>query len=414
MPRPVEYIYPMTKESTRHDAFEPIDTPREQRWLLRVLRDETFGGALLLISAVVAFVIANSNLGDWYAEFRSTKIGLESVGLNLTIAHWAADAFLAIFFFVAGLELKHEFTHGSLAQRKQAIVPIVAAISGMIVPALAYLAVVRGESGALDGWAIPVATDIAFALAVLAVAGRGLPLELRAFLLALAVVDDLGAITIIALFYSEKTDLLFIALTIALLALYALLQRIGLTSWYLMVPLALVIWWSTYQSGVHATVAGVLIALLTRLKGKNGNPSPAEIAELRIRPISVGIAVPFFAFTAAGVDLRALGVETIAQPISVAVIAGLVVGKPIGVLLATYLLTRFTSAKLNENLKWADLFGVGLLAGIGFTVSLLIAELSFTDGSGALAAGKIGILVGSLISATLAVFFLRVSKGNRL
>lgn len=404
----------MTKESTRHDAFEPIDTPREQRWLLRVLRDETFGGALLLISGVVAFVIANSNLGDWYAEFRSTKIGFDAIGLNLTVAHWAADAFLAIFFFVAGLELKHEFTHGSLAQRRQAIVPIVAAISGMIVPALVYLAVVRGESGALDGWAIPVATDIAFALAVLAVAGRGLPLELRAFLLALAVVDDLGAITIIALFYSEKTDLLFIALTIALLALYALLQRMGLTSWYLMVPLALVIWWSTYQSGVHATVAGVLIALLTRLKGKDGNPSPAEIAELRIRPISVGIAVPFFAFTAAGVDLRALGVETIAEPISVAVIAGLVVGKPIGVLLATYLLTRFTSAKLNENLKWADLFGVGLLAGIGFTVSLLIAELSFTDGSGALAAGKIGILVGSLISATLAVFFLRVSKGNRL
>jgi len=414
MPRPIEYIYPMTNESTRHDAFEPIDTPREQRWLLRVLRDETFGGALLLISGVVAFVIANSNLGDWYAEFRSTKIGFDAIGLNLTVAHWAADAFLAIFFFVAGLELKHEFTHGSLAQRKQAIVPIVAAISGMIVPALVYLAVVRGESGALDGWAIPVATDIAFALAVLAVAGRGLPLELRAFLLALAVVDDLGAITIIALFYSEKTDLLFIALTIALLALYALSQRMGLTSWYLMVPLALVIWWSTYQSGVHATVAGVLIALLTRLKGKNGNSSPAEIAELRIRPISVGIAVPFFAFTAAGVDLRALGVETIAQPISVAVIAGLVVGKPIGVLLATYLLTRFTSAKLNENLKWADLFGVGLLAGIGFTVSLLIAELSFTDGSGALAAGKIGILVGSLISATLAVFFLRVSKGNRL
>lgn len=414
MPRPIEYIYPMTNESTRHDAFEPIDTPREQRWLLRVLRDETFGGALLLISGVVAFVIANSNLGDWYEEFRSTKIGFDAIGLNLTVAHWAADAFLAIFFFVAGLELKHEFTHGSLAQRKQAIVPIVAAISGMIVPALVYLAVVRGESGALDGWAIPVATDIAFALAVLAVAGRGLPLELRAFLLALAVVDDLGAITIIALFYSEKTDLLFIALTIALLALYALLQRMGLTSWYLMVPLALVIWWSTYQSGVHATVAGVLIALLTRLKGKNGNSSPAEIAELRIRPISVGIAVPFFAFTAAGVDLRALGVETIAQPISVAVIAGLVVGKPIGVLLATYLLTRFTSAKLNENLKWADLFGVGLLAGIGFTVSLLIAELSFTDGSGALAAGKIGILVGSLISATLAVFFLRVSKGNRL
>ena len=400
----------MTGSPSRHDAFEPIDTPREQRWLLRVLRDETFGGGLLLASGLLAFFIANSNLGDWYAEFRATKVGIDAIGLNLTIAHWAADAFLAIFFFVAGLELKHEFTHGSLAQRKQAVVPIIAAISGMIVPALVYVALARGESAALDGWAIPVATDIAFALAVLAVAGRGLPLELRAFLLALAVVDDLGAITIIALFYSEKTDLLFIALTVALLLLYAFLQRKNLTRWYLLVPLALAIWWSTYQSGVHATVAGVLIALLTKLKGKDGRPSPAEIAELRVRPISVGIAVPFFAFTAAGVDLRELGIETISEPISVAVIAGLVIGKPVGVLLATYLLTRFTSAKLNENLKWADLIGVGLLAGIGFTVSLLIAELSFTDGSGALAAGKIGILVGSLLSATLAILFLRLSK----
>lgn len=400
----------MTGSPSRYDAFEPIDTPREQRWLLRVLRDETFGGGLLLASGLLAFFIANSNLGDWYAEFRATKVGIDAIGLNLTIAHWAADAFLAIFFFVAGLELKHEFTHGSLAQRKQAVVPIIAAISGMIVPALVYVALARGESAALDGWAIPVATDIAFALAVLAVAGRGLPLELRAFLLALAVVDDLGAITIIALFYSEKTDLLFIALTVALLFLYAFLQRKNLTRWYLLVPLALAIWWSTYQSGVHATVAGVLIALLTKLKGKDGRPSPAEIAELRVRPISVGIAVPFFAFTAAGVDLRELGIETISEPISVAVIAGLVIGKPVGVLLATYLLTRFTSAKLNENLKWADLIGVGLLAGIGFTVSLLIAELSFTDGSGALAAGKIGILVGSLLSATLAILFLRFSK----
>ena len=407
---PIEYICRMTREPSHHDAFEPIDTPREQRWLLRVLRDETFGGALLLLSGLAALLIANSNLGDWYAEFRATKIGFDAIGLNLTVAHWAADAFLAIFFFVAGLELKHEFTHGSLSQRKQAIVPIVAAISGMVVPALIYLIVARGERGAIDGWAIPVATDIAFALAVLAVAGRGLPLELRAFLLALAVVDDLGAITIIAFFYSEKTDLLYIAMTIAILIVYAFLQRRGVTQWFLMVPLALVIWWSTYQSGVHATVAGVLVALFTKLSSSDDTPSPGERAEVRIRPISVGIAVPFFAFTAAGVDLRALGVETIAEPISVAVIAGLVIGKPIGVLLATYLLTRFTAAKLNENLKWGDLIGVGLLAGIGFTVSLLIAELSFEDGSGALAAGKIGILAGSLVSAILAVLFLRVSK----
>ena len=408
------YICAMNTPSERHDAFEPIDTPQERRWLLRVLRDETAGGALLLIAGLVAFFIANSGLGDWYQEFRNTKIGFDAIGLNLTIAHWAADAFLAIFFFVAGLELKHEFTHGSLAQRRQAVVPIVAAIAGMVTPALFYVALARGENGALDGWAIPVATDIAFALAVLAVAGRGLPLELRAFLLALAVVDDLGAITIIAIFYSDKTDITFLGLTILLLALFALMQRRNLTRWYLMVPFALVIWWSTYQSGVHATVAGVAIALLTKLDGKDGKESPATIAEEKVRPISVGIAVPLFAFTAAGVDLRALGAETIVEPISVAVIAGLVLGKPIGVLVATYLLTKFTSAKLNENLRWGDLISVGLLAGIGFTVSLLIAELSFDDGSTALAAGKIGILVGSLISALLAIAFLKFSKRNRI
>lgn len=408
------YICAVNTPENRHDAFEPIDTPQEKRWLLRVLRDETAGGALLLIAGVVAFVIANSELGDWYQDFRNTKIGFEAIGLNLTVAHWAADAFLAIFFFVAGLELKHEFTHGSLAQRRQAVVPIVAAIAGMVVPALVYIAIARGESGALDGWAIPVATDIAFALAVLAVAGRGLPLELRAFLLALAVVDDLGAITIIAVFYSDKTDVAFVALTLVLLALFAFMQRRNLTRWYFMVPFALVIWWSTYQSGVHATVAGVAIALLTKLEGKDGSDSPASIAEAKVRPISVGIAVPLFAFTAAGVDLRALGAEAIVEPISMAVIGGLVLGKPFGVLVATFLLTKFTSAKLNESLRWGDLISVGLLAGIGFTVSLLIAELSFDDGSTALAAGKIGILVGSLISALLAIVFLKLSKRNRV
>jgi NhaA family Na+:H+ antiporter len=404
----------MTDSQKSHDAFEPIDTAKERRWLLRALRDETFGGALLLIAGVIAFVIANSGLGDWYQDFRNTKIGFEAIGLNLTVAHWAADAFLAIFFFVAGLELKHEFTHGSLAQRRQAVVPIVAAVAGMVMPALVYVFLVRGETGALDGWAIPVATDIAFALAVLAVAGRGLPLELRAFLLALAVVDDLGAITIIAIFYSDKTNLGFLLLTLSLLALYALTQRFGLTRWYLVIPFALVIWWSTYQSGVHATVAGVAIALLTKLDGRDGKPSPASVAEAKVRPISVGIAVPFFAFTAAGVDLRALGAETVAQPISIAVMAGLVIGKPVGVLVATFLLTKFTSAKLNENLRWGDLISVGLLAGIGFTVSLLIAELSFIDGSAALAEGKIGILAGSLISALLAIAFLALSKRNRV
>lgn len=400
----------MAKE--RFDAFEPIDTPEEVRWLTRVLKDETFGGALLLFAALAALIVANSPAGDFYKDLLDTKIGIETIGLKLTLAHWAADGLLAIFFLVAGLELKHEFIHGSLANPKQALVPIVAAIAGMVFPAIVFVLAVNGDREALAGWAIPVATDIAFALAVLAVAGRGLPVELRAFLLTLAVVDDLGAITIIAFFYSDKIKPNYLLLTIALIALYALLQKLRYTRWFYLLPLGLTIWWATYQSGIHATVAGVAIALLTNVKSEKGKPSPAEIAELKARPISVAFAVPLYAFSAAGVDLRELGAEAIISQISLAVILGLVIGKPAGVMLATYLLTKFTSAKLNENLRWPDVFAVCLLAGIGFTVSLLITELSYDGGSNALAEGKIGVLTGSLLSALAAVVLLKLRRNK--
>jgi NhaA family Na+:H+ antiporter len=393
-----------------HDAFERIDTPSERRWLGRVLRDETFGGALLLVAATVALIIANSPWGDWYGNFRSFEIEIASIDLSMTVAKWASDAFLAIFFFVAGLELKHEFVHGSLAKPRQALVPIVAAISGMLVPAIIYISVVRGLPGAGDGWAIPVATDIAFALAVLAVAGRGLPAELRAFLLALAVVDDLGAITIIALFYTDQVKIEYLVASAFLLVGYGALQRIRFTRWFVMIPLAVLVWWCTYQSGIHATVAGVAVALLTSVHARNAKRSPAEISEERVRPISVAIAVPFFAFTAAGVDLRTIGAEALDNKIAIAVIAGLVFGKPLGVMASTFLLTKVTKARLNENLRWGDLFSVSLLAGIGFTVSLLIAKLSFVEGSIELAAGKVGILLASLISAFLAIILLRFQK----
>lgn len=393
-----------------HDAFERIDTPSERRWLGRVLRDETFGGAILLVAASIALIVANSPWGDWYSDFRNATIEITSLDISMTVAKWASDAFLAIFFFVAGLELKHEFVHGSLAKPRQALVPIVAAISGMAVPAIIYILLVRGYPAAVDGWAMPVATDIAFALAVLAVAGRGLPTELRAFLLALAVVDDLGAITIIAIFYTERLEVNFLIASGLLLALYAILQRLRLTRWFFLMPLAILIWWCTYQSGIHATVAGVAIALLTSVHMRGAKRSPAEISEARIRPISVAIAVPFFAFTAAGVDLREVGVDALENEVALAVIAGLVVGKPLGVMLSTYILTKVTKARLNENLRWADLFSVSLLAGIGFTVSLLIAKLSFAEGSIELASGKVGILLGSLISALLAIIFLQIQR----
>lgn len=391
-------------------AFEAIDTPAEQRWLSRALKDETFGGALLLGAGLLAIIIANSFAGDWYAELLETKIGFESIGLKLTVAHWAADGFLAIFFLVAGLELKHELVHGSLSKPRQAMVPIVAALAGMIFPAVIFYLIVRGDSEALVGWAIPVATDIAFALAVLAVAGRGLPTELRAFLLTLAVVDDLGAITIIAVFYSEDIDRNMLFLMVLLLLAYALLQKFNVTKWYFLVPLGLMIWWATYQSGIHATVAGIAIAMLTRVQHRDGEESsPAEITEIKVRPISVAIAVPIFAFTAAGVDLRDLGfVETVGSQLSLAVIAGLVIGKPLGVIGSTYLLTKFTSARLNDNLRWSDVLAVGLLAGIGFTVSLLITKLSYVQNITLLSEAKVGVLSGSFLSAIIAIAVMQI------
>lgn len=396
-------------------AFEAIDTPAEERWLTRALKDETFGGALLLIAGVLALIVANSPAGDWYSEFLDIKLGFDSIGLNLSIAYWAADGLLAIFFLVAGLELKHELVHGSLSKVRQAMVPMVAAIAGMVFPALIYFLLLRDNGEALVGWAIPVATDIAFALAVLAVAGKGLPVELRAFLLTLAVVDDLGAITIIAVFYSDDIDRTMLFLTLILLITYALLQKFNITKWYLLVPLGLMIWWATFQSGIHATVAGVAIALLTRVQHREGElNSPAEIAEIKVRPISVAIAVPIFAFTAAGVDLRSLGfIDTVSSDISIAIIMGLVIGKPLGVIGATYLLTRFTSARLNENLRWSDVLSVGLLAGIGFTVSLLITKLSFANDVELLSDAKVGVLSGSLVAAVIAIFIMRVSAVGR-
>jgi NhaA family Na+:H+ antiporter len=286
----------------------------------------------------------------------------------------------------------------------------VAAIAGMTFPAIIFVSLLAGDSEALAGWAIPIATDIAFALAVLAVAGRSLPNELRAFLLTVAVVDDLGAISIIAVFYSDTINQQMLLLTVGLLAVYALLQKLNITNWYLLVPLGLVIWWTTYQSGIHATVAGVMIALLTRNKLKvNESLSPAERAEIKIRPISVAIVVPLFAFVAAGVDLRSIGFsQTVSSNIAIGIILALAIGKPVGIFGATYLVTKLTRASLNPTLRWSDVFAIGLLAGIGFTVSLLITELSFGSADALLAEAKVGILAASALSALLAVIMLQV------
>jgi NhaA family Na+:H+ antiporter len=390
-------------------------TERDERWIKDALKDETFAGALLMISALIAIIVANSSQSSWYFDLLSTKFEIPFLALNLTITHWVSDGLLAIFFFIAGLELKHELVHGSLSEKNRAIVPVVAAIAGMIFPVVIFATLVRGDSQALQGWAIPMATDIAFALAVLAIAGRKLPTEIRAFLLTVAVVDDLGAISIIAIFYSEKFNFTYLALTLIALFLFWLLHRINKAHILVALPLALVAWWAMYKSGVHATVAGVALALLVPNKPRAGAKiSTAERCEAKVHPISVLLVIPLFAFVAAGVDVRGSGlIQGITSPIGSAVILALVIGKFLGIFGATYLFTRFTRASLNENLKWSDVSAIALLAGIGFTVSLLIVELSYEE-SQLLADAKVGVLAASVVASLFAVLLLRIQSRKTL
>lgn len=337
----------------------PPGTPRllglgswpEARRVADILRKETVGGALLLVGAVVAMLWANSPWSGAYDALRAVKVGPAALHLDLSLATWAADGLLAIFFFVAGLELKREFVAGDLRQVRRAAVPVAAALGGVIVPAVLYLLLTLDSgAGAARGWAIPTATDIAFALAVLAVIGRYLPTALRTFLLTLAVVDDLVAIVIIAVFYTEQLSVLPLLGALVPLAVFAMLVQRRVRAWWLLLPLAAATWALMHASGVHATVAGVLLAFTVpvlrseRAGGPEAGPGLAEHFEHRLRPLSAGVAVPVFAFLSAGVGLGGLsGLATaLSDPVAVGVVAGLVVGKPLGIMLATWLVARFT------------------------------------------------------------------------
>ncbi|MBW0115813.1 Na+/H+ antiporter NhaA [Pseudonocardia abyssalis] len=378
-----------------------------------ILRTETVGGVLLVAAAALALLWANSPWGDVYSAISEFRIGPAALHLDLTLAQWAADGLLAIFFFVAGLELKREFVAGDLRDPRRAALPVAAAVGGMAVPALFYVVVNLGAGAdALSGWAIPTATDIAFALAVLAVIGTSLPAALRTFLLTLAVVDDLLAITIIAVFYTSSLNLLPLLLALLPLGLFTLLVQRRVRSWWLLLPLAAITWVLVHESGVHATVAGVLLGFAVPVLRRTPGPGPglAEHFEHRVRPISAGFAVPVFAFFAAGVSVVDAGgfAASLSDTVAQGIIAGLVLGKVIGVLGATWLVQRFTRAQLADGLSWWDVLGLSMLAGIGFTVSLLVGDLAFGAGSERDDHVRIAVLVGSLISALLATVVLRI------
>jgi len=395
-------------------------TWQEAQYVAAALRTETVGGALLLAAAVAALVWANSPWSDGYSALRDLQVGPHALHLDLTLGQWAADGLLAIFFFVAGLELKREFLVGELRTPAKAALPVAAALCGVAVPAALYLATVTflGSGGdALRGWAIPTATDIAFALAVLAVIGTHLPSALRSFLLTLAVVDDLVAITIIAVFYTDSLDLPLLGLALLPLAAFAWLVQRRIARGWLLLPLALLTWGLVHASGIHATVAGVLLGLVVpvcprasvpRLSTLDADTDVAHRFEHRLRPLSAGVAVPVFAFFAAGVRVVGGGFgDSLADEAAAAVVVALVLGKVVGVLGGTWTFARFTRAELDDDLAWWDVVGLSLLAGIGFTVSLLVGELAFGTGSPRDEHVKLAVLTGSVLSALLATVVLR-------
>ncbi|WP_263731395.1 Na+/H+ antiporter NhaA [Cellulomonas sp. SG140] len=397
-------------------------TPGGERNLLDTLRDERTGAVLLLVATALALGWAQL----WPAAYRSawaTAVGPAAVHLHLTLGQWATDGLLAVFFFVVGLELKRELVTGELRRPATAVVPAVAAVGGMAVPALVYLAVnLTSADGRPVGWAVPTATDIAFAVGVLSLVGRSLPASLRAFLLTLAVVDDLLAIVVIAVFYARSLSVLPLLGALGTVALFAVLARRTRPPVWLLLPLALTAWALLHASGVHATIAGVLLGLSaptsTPVGAAPGTASTAERWEHRWRPLSAGVAVPVFALAAAGVTVSGDVLRAASHdPVALGVAAGLVLGKPLGILAATWAVARFTRASLAPALGWADVLGVGLVGGIGFTVSLLVGGLAFGSGSPQDEHVVVAVLAASAVAALLGGSTLawrdRVHRGRR-
>lgn len=365
-----------------------------------VLRANTTGGVLMLIATVIALAWAFLSVHS-YESFVEYEIGPH------TVAEWASDGLLTIFFFISGLELKREFTEGSLRRPADAMVPIIAAACGMAGPALVFILVNTAEGGSLNGWAVPVATDIAFALAILAVAGKHLPPSLRAFMLTLAIADDLGGIIVIAVVFSTDLSLLWLGGAVACMLLWWFFQRRRVDNGWFYLPIFLVCWFCMLHSGVHATIAGVGLGLLTRNTPEALN-EPLDRWQHTLNPWSAGLVVPIFALTNAGVhiDGKLFG-ELWTSPVPLGIIAGLVIGKFIGIFTGSWLTVHLSRATLGDGLTWGDMIAAAELGGVGLTVSLLIAHLSFIDNLEVYDESKAGVLVGSFIAAVIAVILLQ-------
>ena len=375
------------------------------KWFFKL---EAASGLILLISAIIALIISNSSYSDFYFHILHEYIfiGINNFGLKLSILHWINDALMAVFFFFVTLEIKREFIQGELSSRKQAILPIIAAIGGMLVPALIYIFINFGNSETLNGWAIPSATDIAFSIGILSLLGSRVPISLKVFLTALAIIDDLGAIVIIAFFYSGDLSLKYLGLVLLTFILLLLLNKGNIKKTFPYLILGLFLWFFTHESGVHATISGVLLACCIPHRKKEHDFSLLIKIEHAISPYVAFFIMPLFAFANAGVSLEGLTVSTLLSPVPLGILLGLFIGKQIGVFIFSYGAIKFGLAQMPSNSNWLNFYGVGILTGIGFTMSLFVGNLAFVENVQYMDGVKIGVLTGSLLSTVFGYFLL--------
>ncbi len=381
------------------------------KWFFKL---EAASGLLLLFAAIIALIVSNSDLSIYYKDILETnfRLGVGKFGINLSVLHWINDVLMAIFFFLVSLEIKREFIQGELSNPKQAMLPIIGAVGGMLVPALIYVAINYKDPVTLNGWAIPSATDIAFSLGVLSLLGKRVPLSLKVFLTALAIIDDLGAIIIIAFFYSGKVQFVYLLLMLICMIILLLFNKLNIRNFIPYLIVGVFLWEFTHASGIHATISGVLLALTIPHKDNERSHSHSLLIKLEhsISPyVAFGI-MPIFAFANAGVSLEGIGFDSLLEPVPLGILCGLFFGKQIGVFLFSYFSIKLNFAEMPNNSNWITFYGVGVLTGIGFTMSLFVGNLAFAEETTHLDGVKIGVLLGSLLSTIFGYMLILISS----
>ena len=378
------------------------------KWFFQL---EAASGLILLIAAIIALIVSNSNFSDLYFSTLNQYlfIGINEFGLKLSVHHWINDLLMAVFFFFVTLEIKREFIQGELSNIKKAMLPIIAAIGGMVIPALFYVVINYGNLETLQGWAIPSATDIAFSLGILSLLGSRVPISLKIFLTALAIIDDLGAILIIAFFYSGDLSISYLSLILISYTFLLILNKLGIKKFIPYLLVGIFMWFFTYKSGIHATIAGVLLASTIPHRIKDRDFSLLIKIEHAISPYVAFIIMPLFAFANAGVSLIGLSLSSLMMPVPLGIVLGLFVGKQLGVMSFSFFAVKFGFAQMPDNSNWLSLYGVSILTGIGFTMSLFVGNLAFIESTQYIDGVKIGVLAGSLLSTIFGYFTLSIA-----